>query len=139
MWYNKENYRKTQIGGAYGKQKNRSLFDIDGTIFRDSLMVAHFMKLQDFQIIDDSKWHTQVHLSRSLQKRRLDYDTYLESISSAYEESLKGISYSDVMLQRAVIQNRADEVYKFTRSRIEQHRKKRPHGHIHIQEAPTFS
>ena len=97
-------------------KKIAAFFDIDGTIFRDSLMVAHFMKLQDFQIIDDSKWHTQVHLSReAYKKRRLDYDTYLESISSAYEESLKGISYSDVMFAaRHVIQNRPAEVYKFT-------------------------
>ena len=120
-------------------KKIAAFFDIDGTIFRDSLMVAHFMKLQDFQIIDDSKWHTQVHLSReAYKKRRLDYDTYLESISSAYEESLKGISYSDVMFAaRHVIQNRADEVYKFTRSRIEQHRKK---GHmvIFISGSPDF-
>ena len=63
-------------------KKIAAFFDIDGTIFRDSLMVAHFMKLQDFQIIDDSKWHTQVHLSReAYKKRRLDYDTYVESIS----------------------------------------------------------
>ena len=120
-------------------KKIAAFFDIDGTIFRDSLMVAHFMKLQDFQIIDDSKWHTQVHLSsEAYKKRRLDYDTYLESISSAYEESLKGISYSDVMFAaRHVIQNRADEVYKFTRSRIEQHRKK---GHmvIFISGSPDF-
>ena len=120
-------------------KKIAAFFDIDGTIFRDSLMVAHFMKLQDFQIIDDSKCHTQVHLSReAYKKRRLDYDTYLESISSAYEESLKGISYSDVMFAaRHVIQNRADEVYKFTRSRIEQHRKK---GHmvIFISGSPDF-
>ena len=120
-------------------KKIAAFFDIDGTIFRDSLMVAHFMKLQDFQIIDDSKWHTQVHLSReAYKKRRLDYDTYLESISSAYEESLKGISYSDVMFAaRHVIQTRADEVYKFTRSRIEQHRKK---GHmvIFISGSPDF-
>ena len=120
-------------------KKIAAFFDIDGTIFRDSLMVAHFMKLQDFQIIDDSKWHTQVHLSReAYKKRRLDYDTYLESISSAYEESLNGISYSDVMFAaRHVIQNRADEVYKFTRSRIEQHRKK---GHmvIFISGSPDF-
>ena len=120
-------------------KKIAAFFDIDGTIFRDSLMVAHFMKLQDFQIIDDSKWHTQVILSReAYKKRRLDYDTYLESMSSAYEESLKGISYSDVMFAaRHVIQNRADEVYKFTRSRIEQHRKK---GHmvIFISGSPDF-
>lgn len=120
-------------------KKIAAFFDIDGTIFRDSLMVAHFMKLQDFQIIDDSKWHAQVHMSReAYKKRRLDYDTYLENISSAYEESLRGISYSDVMFAaRHVIQNRADEVYKFTRSRIEQHRKK---GHmvIFISGSPDF-
>lgn len=116
-----------------------AFFDIDGTIFRDSLMVAHFIKMREFQIIDDTKWHAQLHMSREAwKKRRSDYDTYLDDITTAYVDSLRGVSYADVMFAaRHVIQNRADEVYKFTRSRIQQHQK---HNHlvIFISGSPDF-
>lgn len=121
------------------KKRIAAFFDIDGTIFRDSLMVAHFIKMREFQIIDDSKWHVQLHMSGEIwKKRRSDYDTYLDSLSTAYVDSLTGVSYADVMFAaRHVIQNRADEVYKFTRNRIKQHKK---HGHmvIFISGSPDF-
>lgn len=116
-----------------------AFFDIDGTIFRDSLMVAHFIKMREFQIIDDSKWHVQLHMSGEIwKKRRSDYDTYLDALSTAYVDSLTGVSYADVMFAaRHVIQNRADEVYKFTKNRIKHHKK---HGHlvIFISGSPDF-
>lgn len=121
------------------EKKIAAFFDIDGTIFRDSLMVAHFMKMREFQIIDDSKWHTQLHMSREAwKKRRSDYDNYLDDISMAYVDSLTGVSYADVMFAaRHVIQNRADEVYKFTRSRIQDHQKQN-HLIIFISGSPDF-
>ena len=121
------------------KKKIAAFFDIDGTIFRDSLMVAHFIKMREFQIIDDSKWHVQLHMSGEIwKKRRSDYDTYLDSLSTAYVDSLTGVSYADVMFAaRHVIQNRADEVYKFTKNRIEHH-KKHDHIVIFISGSPDF-
>lgn len=116
-----------------------AFFDIDGTIFRDSLMVAHFMKMREFGIIDDSQWHNQLHVNHQIwKKRRLDYDTYLLDLSQAYVDSLKGVNYTDVMFTaRHVIQNRADEVYRFTRERIKYHQR---HGHtvIFISGSPDF-
>ncbi len=121
------------------KKRIAAFFDIDGTIFRDSLMVAHFIKMREFQIIDDSKWHVQLHMSGEIwKKRRSDYDTYLDALSTAYVDSLTGVSYADVMFAaRHVIQNRADEVYKFTKNRIKQH-KKHDHLVIFISGSPDF-
>ena len=34
-------------------KKIAAFFDIDGTIFRDSLMIAHFQKMREYGIIND--------------------------------------------------------------------------------------
>ena len=35
-------------------------FDIDGTLFRDSLLVKHFEILKDNNVIDDKRWNEEV-------------------------------------------------------------------------------
>ena len=37
-----------------------AFFDIDGTIFRNSLMIEHFIKLINFEVIDPEIWYTKV-------------------------------------------------------------------------------
>lgn len=121
------------------KKKIAAFFDIDGTIFRDSLMVVHFQKMIEFKIIDISKWRNQLEISQNVwRNRRSDYDEYLEDMTNAYVESLKGASYADIMFTaRHVIQNHADEVYRFTRNRIKEHQE---NGHlvIFISGSPDF-
>ena len=39
--------------------KVAAFFDIDGTIFRNSLMIKHFMKLMTFEVIDPAIWYTR--------------------------------------------------------------------------------
>lgn len=34
-----------------------AFFDIDGTLYRDSLMVEHFKKLIKYDIIDQKNWY----------------------------------------------------------------------------------
>ena len=33
-----------------------AFFDIDGTIYRDSLMVEHFKKLIKYEVVDEKAW-----------------------------------------------------------------------------------
>ena len=35
-----------------------AFFDIDGTIYRDSLMVEHFKKLIKYEVVDEKAWVT---------------------------------------------------------------------------------
>lgn len=37
-----------------------AFFDIDGTIFRNSLMIEHFQKLITYEVIDPEIWYTKV-------------------------------------------------------------------------------
>lgn len=121
------------------EKKIVAFFDIDGTIFRDSLMIAHFHKMREYKIIDDSSWSSNINFSEERwQKRRVDYDDFLDDISNAYMESLKGVSYEDIMFTaRHTMRSRADEVYRFTKHRIQRHREL---GHmvIFISGSPDF-
>ena len=37
-----------------------AFFDIDGTIFRNSLMIQHFKTLIKFEVIDPAIWYTKI-------------------------------------------------------------------------------
>ncbi len=116
-----------------------AFFDIDGTIFRDSLMIAHFKKMREFKIINEATLDNSIFFSeQSWQKRRVDYDDFLLEISRAYGQGLMGVAYSDIMFTaRHAVNSRADEVYRFTKSRIEYHHEQ---GHliVFISGSPDF-
>ncbi len=116
-----------------------AFFDIDGTIFRDSLMIAHFRIMREFGVMDDFEWGQNINFSEERwHKRRVNYDDFLDDISNAYREGLQGVSYGDIMFTaRHTIRNRADEVYRFTKDRIQKHRDL---GHlvIFISGSPDF-
>ncbi|MDO4710787.1 MAG: HAD-IB family hydrolase [Peptostreptococcaceae bacterium] len=120
-------------------KRTAAFFDIDGTIFRDSLMIAHFRKMREYGIINDLTWCGNINFSEERwQKRRLAYDDFLDDISKAYVESLMGVSYGDIMFTaRHTMRSRADEVYRFTKHRIQKHREL---GHmvIFISGSPDF-
>ena len=116
-----------------------AFFDIDGTIFRDSLMIAHFKKMREFRIIDDMMLGDGLYLSeKSWKKRRVDYDDFLQEVSKAYVKSLMGVSYADIMFTaRHTVKSHADEVYNFTGNRIQYHHDQ---GHlvVFISGSPDF-
>lgn len=116
-----------------------AFFDIDGTIFRDSLMIAHFKKMREFKIINDVALDNNIYFSeQSWQKRRVDYDDFLDDISRAYVKGLMGVTYADIMFTaRHTVKSRADEVYRFTKNQIKYHHEQ---GHlvIFISGSPDF-
>ena len=116
-----------------------AFFDIDGTIFRDSLMIAHFRKMREMQIINDYSWNNDIDFSEARwAKRRVNYDDFLNDISQAYITSLKGVSYEEVLFTaKQTIKSRADEVYRFTKERITYH-KNNGHLVIFISGSPDF-
>ncbi len=107
-------------------KRTAAFFDIDGTIFRDSLMIAHFRKMREYRIIDDFAYRSELLFSEERwHKRRVAYDDFLDDIAKAYIDGLKGVSYADIMFTaRHTLRAHADEVYRFTRARIEKHRER---------------
>ncbi|MBI9108931.1 MAG: HAD-IB family hydrolase [Spirochaetales bacterium] len=106
-----------------------AFFDIDGTLYRDSLMIEHFKKLLKYDVLDEALWHLNVkHTYKNWKKRRGNYDDYLMELAKIYTESLKGLEKSKMdFVTDQVIKLKGDKVYMYTRDKIEFHKKS---GHL---------
>lgn len=116
-----------------------AFFDIDGTLYRDSLMIEHFKKLVKYEVFDPYLWHSHVKLTYSMwKKRRGDYDDYMIELAELYINSLKGINMSEIeFIADQVINLKGDSVYSYTRDKIEWHRR-RGHKIFFISGSPEF-
>ncbi|EFV35353.1 HAD-superfamily subfamily IB hydrolase [Gemella morbillorum M424] len=120
-------------------KKIAAFFDIDGTLYRDSLMTEHFKKLIKYEAVDERYWINGVKETYiNWDKRFEDYDNYLFDVSKAYVDAITGLDkkYIDFATEQ-VIKLKADRVYKYTRSVIEKH-KKEGHLIIFISGSPDF-
>ncbi len=100
-----------------------AFFDIDGTLYRDSLMIEHFKKLLKYEVLDQSLWHTHVKQTyENWHKRRGNYDDYMVELATIYIDSLKGLEKSKMeFVTNQVISLQGDKVYMYTRNRIQWH------------------
>ena len=116
-----------------------AFFDIDGTIFRNSLMIEHFRKLISFEIIDPEVWYTKVKKAYDEWERRYgDFEEYLEILAGVYLDELKGIKRDHVdYVANHVIETNWDMVYKYSRGQIDWH-KSMGHKVFFISGSPDF-
>lgn len=126
-------------GGSMGNKNVAAFFDIDGTIFRNSLMIEHFQKLMNFEVIDPAVWYTKVKdVYIDWEKRYGDFEEYLETLAGVYLEELKGIDKAYIEFIAAhVIEVNGDMVYKYSRDQIEFH-KEQGHKIFFISGSPDF-
>lgn len=101
-----------------------AFFDIDGTLYRNSLMIQHFKKLIKYEVIDPYIWHSSVkHTYDEWEKRYGDYEDYLEELADVYIKELKGVNKADIeFIASQVINLNGDKVYKYSRTKIDWHK-----------------
>lgn len=116
-----------------------AFFDIDGTIFRNSLMIEHFQKLMKYEVIDPVIWYTKVKkVYHEWESRFGDFEQYLEILAKVYLDELKGVDKSYIeFIASQVINLNGDMVYKYSRDQIEWH-KKENHEVFFISGSPDF-
>lgn len=116
-----------------------AFFDIDGTIFRNSLMIEHFKKLVAFEVIDPSIWYTKIKkVYLEWESRFGDFEKYLEVLAKVYLDELKGVKKDYIQYIAAhVIKVNGDMVYKYSRDRIEWH-KEQGHMVFFVSGSPDF-
>lgn len=119
--------------------KVAAFFDIDGTIFRNSLMIQHFRKMIQYEVIDPYLWHSQVKKSYYEWENRFgDYEDYLEELAEVYVNALKGINKNHIdFIANQVINLKGGKVYRYARSRIKWH-KDNNHLVFFISGSPDF-
>lgn len=118
-------------------KQTAAFFDIDGTIYREGLITEVFKKMVKYDLIDESKWHSEVRPAFiNWDKRMGDYDTYLLKMVDIYSEAVKGISpFHMAYVAKRVIEQKGDRVYTFSRERIKWH-KEQGHRVIAISGSP---
>ncbi len=114
-----------------------AFFDIDGTIYREGLITEVFKKMVKYDLIDASKWDSEVRPAFiSWDKRIGDYDTYLLKMVDVYSEAVRGINpFHMEYVAKRVIEQKGERVYTFSRERINWH-KKEGHKVIAISGSP---
>ncbi len=116
-----------------------AFFDIDGTIYRDSLMKEHFKKLIKYELVDIQEYESKVKSAFTKWDERMgDYDIYLLGMADSYIEAIKGLplTYNDFVADQ-VLELKGNRVYTFTRDRIRWH-KEQGHKVIFISGSPEF-
>ncbi len=116
-----------------------AFLDIDGTLYRNSLMIQHFKKLIKYEIIDPVVWHDKVKRTYDEWKTRSgSYENYLEELAEIYINELKGLKITDLdFVNDQVIKLSGDIVYRYTRYIINCHLKKN-HKVFFISGSPEF-
>jgi len=116
-----------------------AFFDIDGTLYRDSLMVEHFKRLIKYEVIDPAIWHNHAKTTfHDWDKRQGNYEDYLLEVADIYLNTMKGKDKSHIeFITNQVINIKGDRVYRYTRDRIDWH-KDQGHKIIFISGSPDY-
>ncbi|OON94133.1 MAG: haloacid dehalogenase [Candidatus Epulonipiscium fishelsonii] len=114
-----------------------AFFDIDGTIYRESLIKEVFKKMVKYEMITEETWQHEVRpLYLKWDARQGDYDTYLLKMVEVYTETVKSVSPNHIKyIAKKIIEQRGDRVYTFSRDRIHWH-KSQGHKVIAISGSP---
>jgi HAD superfamily hydrolase (TIGR01490 family) len=106
-----------------------AFFDIDGTLYRDSLMIEHFKKLVKYEVIDPALWYGHVEQTYTKWKtRRGNYEDYMEELAEIYINAIKNLNKNDTaFITKQVIDLKWDSVYLYTRNRIKFHQEQGHH------------
>lgn len=116
-----------------------AFFDIDGTLYRNSLLIENFKKLIKYEIVDEMVWLDRVR--KPFQEwaiRKGDYENYLEDVAAAYKDAMIGLDERTIeFLAEQTIEQNWEKTYVFTRERIHDHLEQ-GHKVVFISGSPDF-
>ena len=107
------------------QEQKVAVFDIDGTIFRSSLLIE-LVKV----FIEEGIFESQVRgiYQRAQQKwvdRKGSYEEYIMAVVAAFTSHIKGVHYSDFdRAAKIVIARNKDRLYRYTRDLTQKLKKK---------------
>ena len=96
-----------------------AIFDIDGTLFRSSLLIELVNRL-----VEEGVFPKTAHADFAREKlawldRKGAYDAYVMAVVSSFSERIKGVEYKEfARIAEEVVAGHKDRVYRFTRDLI---------------------
>ena len=96
-----------------------AFFDIDGTVFRSSLLIELVEKLIDEGVFPTQTKDGYVDAYRKWRDREGSYGDYIKAVVVAYMENIKGVHYGELAdIGKIVIAEQSKHVYRYTRDLI---------------------
>lgn len=115
-----------------------AVFDIDGTVFRSSLLIELVERLIEKGIFPRESRERYAEEKRKWLDRKGDYESYIGKVVEVFGEQLKGSPYEEVAnIAGEVIEEKRDRVYRHTRDLIKQ-LKSRGYFILGISHSPKF-
>jgi HAD superfamily hydrolase (TIGR01490 family) len=116
-----------------------AFFDIDGTIYRNSLLIEHFKKLIKYELVHIKEYEDFIKEAfKKWDERQGDYESYMLSLTEKYKSVIKGlpIKYNEFIADQ-VVNLKGNRIYTYTREKIFWHQAQ---GHlvIFISGSPDF-
>ncbi len=105
-------------------QKPVAFFDIDGTVFRSSLLIELVDELLNAGIFPAESREEFEDLKLRWQDREGSYEDYINAVVKVFLANLKGVFYGDLAdIGRMVVAKRSKRVYRYTRDLIKELKK----------------
>lgn len=101
-----------------------AFFDIDGTVFRSSLLIQLVEGLIEAEIFPESVREEYAQAYIAWMNREGSYEDYIAAVVAAYVEHIKGVHYGALAdIGRMVVAQHGKRVYRYTRDLIGQLKK----------------
>jgi HAD superfamily hydrolase (TIGR01490 family) len=115
-----------------------AVFDIDGTLFRSSLLIELVEELVRRDIFPADARNTYKDAHEDWLNRKGEYGPFIQKVVLAFGKYAKGIPYGDVAdVAGEIIEAKRDRVYHYTRDLVEELRKKQ-YFLLAVSHSPKF-
>src|SRR5680860_371273 len=96
--------------------KKVAFFDIDGTVFRSSLLIELVEGMVDTEIFPKIAREAYQEEYHSWRNREGTYEEYIAAVVDSFREHIKGVHYGDLAdIGRQVVAGQSKYVYRYTR------------------------
>lgn len=103
-----------------------AIFDIDGTIFRSSLLIQIVERFIEEGVFSKQKAQEFARQKMAWMDRKGGYDEYIQAVIKVFVQNIKGVAYSDFSrIGEEVVAEQKDRVYRYTRDLITDLKKKK--------------
>lgn len=107
------------------EQRPVAVFDIDGTIFRSSLLIEMVDRLVEKGIFPKEARENYIREQEDWRNRKGDYGPYIHNVVVSFAHYIKGLPYGDVAdVAGEVIEENKDRIYRYTRDLVLELKKK---------------
>jgi HAD superfamily hydrolase (TIGR01490 family) len=115
-----------------------AVFDIDGTLFRSSLLIELVEELVRREIFPEAARNAYKDAHEDWQNRKGEYGPFIQKVVLAFGKYAKGIPYGEVAdVAGEIIEAKRDRVYRYTRDLLDD-LKKSGHYLLAISHSPKF-